>query len=302
MKSDCVQLIPAFFELLITLKEQKRSFTICFRTFGEDLCTVVDELNEFCEGLHPLYPGYRMDGSDGEPDYRVKHEDPKQCGTFYREDDVVALVMGTWQSPEREEVPSLSFYDNIPGVEVHKGNIETTYEFLRDKCSKPGTMALRDYFPYWKSKEMSACGGKLVFYDLHPHADIHFIFFDDNIRYSNAYIVDARHACIDSKVPFIASLLQSHVCRAEPLESIMCKDYFVKHVERLEAGYERKWKARAKLQRYIKLVKVLTFCGRAFKNAAELPPLEPYDPWHGQRVDDNSLSMPAADSDDEVAP
>lgn len=240
-----VQLIPAFFELLLRLKRDKRSFTLCFRTFGEDLYPVLQELNDFCEGRHPLNPGTRMDGSDGEPDYRVKAEDPDQCGVFYRDDNTVALVMGTWQSPEREEQPSISFYDSIPGAVVHQGDIEEMYEFLRTKCSRPGSLALRDYFPYWKSKEMTAEGGKLLFYDLSSHADIHWMFFDDNIRYKNAHIIDTRHVHRDSRVPFIASLLQSHVCRAEPLESIIDKEYFVKHVARLENGYERKLRVRA---------------------------------------------------------
>jgi len=234
-----VQLIPAFFELLLSLKRNKRSFTLCFRTFGEDMQSVVDELNCFCEGRHPLYPDSRMDGSDGEPDYRVRSGDAEQCGTFYRDDDTVAIAMGTWESPEREKEPSLSFYEKIEGATVHAGTIESTYLFLKEKCGRPGSMALRDYHPYWKSKEYDSNAGKLLFYDLSPGADVHFMFFDDNIRYKTSYIVDARHARKDCKVPLIGSLMQSHMCRAEPLESIGDTGYFVKQVARLEAGYDR---------------------------------------------------------------
>jgi len=295
-----VALIPAFFELLLRLKRDKRSFTLVFRTFGEDLQSVVAELNLFCEGSHPLYPGKRMDGSDGETDYRIKPEDPDTCGTFYRDDDTVALIMGSWQSPEREKVPSIKFYDNIPGVIVHKGDYQQMYAFLLKKCSKPGAMALRDYFPYWKGKEMSAEGGKLLFYDVCPDAETHFIFFDDNIRYSNAYIVDTKHACPNSKVPFIASLLQSHICRAEPLESILDSDYFVKHVARLENGYERKLLARKRLKRVLRLVRVMTKCSSAFALAAvEVPVLNPdYDAWEGMRPVNKRLSIVAQDDDD----
>ena len=56
----------------------------------QDMVPVVEELNTFCEGRHPLYPGMCMDGSDGEADYRVKAGDVEQCGTFYRNHAVLA--------------------------------------------------------------------------------------------------------------------------------------------------------------------------------------------------------------------
>merc|ERR1739838_846867 len=63
-----LKLIPSFLDLLVHLKRSGRSFTLCFRTFGEDLASVAEDLNRFCEGKHPLYPGVKMDGSDGQPD------------------------------------------------------------------------------------------------------------------------------------------------------------------------------------------------------------------------------------------
>jgi hypothetical protein len=32
---------------------------------------LTQHFDEFCEGKHPLYRGFVMDGSDGQPDYRV---------------------------------------------------------------------------------------------------------------------------------------------------------------------------------------------------------------------------------------
>merc|ERR1712070_920066 len=72
-----VKIIPSFFELLLSLKRAKRSFTLCFRTFGADLDDVSEELNSFCEGRHPYYPDVRMDGTDGEPDYRFYVNDSR---------------------------------------------------------------------------------------------------------------------------------------------------------------------------------------------------------------------------------
>eukprot|EP00913_Durusdinium_trenchii_P032795 g30700.t1 len=78
-----VQVVHAFFRLLVELKRSKRSFSLIFRSFGEDLELVAQELNSFCEGKHPLFPGFRMDGSDGEPDYRFHITHPERFGNFH---------------------------------------------------------------------------------------------------------------------------------------------------------------------------------------------------------------------------
>ena len=38
---------------------QERDFTIVFRSFGEDIPAVMEEMNMFCTGQHPQYPGVR---------------------------------------------------------------------------------------------------------------------------------------------------------------------------------------------------------------------------------------------------
>merc|ERR1712146_152383 len=98
-------------------------------------------------------------------------------------------------------------------------------------------------------------GGKLIFYELSRDTKEHWMFFDDNIRYDDAYIVGARPANLNIKVPFIASLLQSHILRAEPLESIGNKDYFIKQVGTLEAGFDRRVRAQANLKKCLRLVR-----------------------------------------------
>jgi hypothetical protein len=56
------------------------------------------------------------------------------------------------------------------------------------------------------------------------------IFFDDNIRYTDAKIVDARSRIQPSKALNIHWLLQAHLVRAEPLEAIIEADYFIHQV------------------------------------------------------------------------
>jgi hypothetical protein len=41
------------------LLAQRRDFSIIFRTFGADICEVIDEMNMFATGQHPCYPEVR---------------------------------------------------------------------------------------------------------------------------------------------------------------------------------------------------------------------------------------------------
>ena len=36
---------------------QNRDFTIIFRSFGKDFPGIIEEMNMFCTGKHPQYPG-----------------------------------------------------------------------------------------------------------------------------------------------------------------------------------------------------------------------------------------------------
>ena len=71
-------LIPSFFRTLIFLKKQKREFSVCFRTFGNDLKKVVWEFNQFCGGNHPCFSGrngtplIKFDGTKGSKDLRIQ--------------------------------------------------------------------------------------------------------------------------------------------------------------------------------------------------------------------------------------
>lgn len=54
--------LPSFFSCLVALKEAEVDFGVVFRTFGDDIVGVSREYNAFCEGVHPLFPGVKMDG------------------------------------------------------------------------------------------------------------------------------------------------------------------------------------------------------------------------------------------------
>lgn len=277
-----VRIIPAFFELLLWLKREKRSFSICFRTFGEDLGDVADELTSFCEGRHPLFPNVCMDGSDGEPDYRFSVQDKESCGTFFRDKECISLIMGTTEQPGEgkyrdAEDRSLEFFKLFPGVRIIKG-LSAVQQYWRAKVSCCKTFGIRDYFQYWKSVGMTSDGGKLFFYYPSRYTQQHQIFFDDNIHYDDFFIVQPVNLEEVRQHNFPARLLNTHVCRAEPLESIFDRHYFIKHIVRLERGYEQKLIVREKLK---------TLMWKFFKNqkiGERARKSEIYDPWAQYRT------------------
>lgn len=63
---------------MIALRDAKRDFSIVFRTFGDDLKSIIREFNAFCTGEHPCFNGknntplVKFDGSNGSKDYRIE--------------------------------------------------------------------------------------------------------------------------------------------------------------------------------------------------------------------------------------
>lgn len=295
-----VGLLPAFFELLLALKAAGRSFALCFRSFGEDMDVVAEELNMFCEGRHPLFPGAVFDGRDGQPDYRISLSSPRQCGTFFRDDSGIKLVMGTIDQPGEGRFkhipPSIDFYDSYSGVDVRSGSEAEIGEFVRGLTSASGTFALRDHFLHWKNKKQSSTAGKVFFFDASASTSTHDMFFDDNIRYSETHIVHPVEVNNPENQHWASSLLLTHLCRAEALEAISDRLYFVKEVVQREQHFERKLQARQKLARCMLKVKALR-CFMTFSLDSERVE-ETYDPWRGLRKDDSQISV----TTDEASP
>jgi len=265
LESRFTFIIPAFFQLLIHLKELGRSFSLVFRTFGNELKQVETEFNAFCTGSHPCFPGVVMDGSDGKADMRMDLTNPEKFGTFYRARDGITLVMGTLEQPAGDP-PGLQMYFNdendIETLDQNGRGVKKVYNFIYDKHpgvdnisdwfeehagpSKPQTLALRDYFPYWREQGMVGEAGKLLpidtaQYNAEPGQTLgsHHIFIDDNIRYSQAKIVDVRDKANPQKKYDIKHLMRTHVIRAEPLHSITEGTYFIERIRKLESDFAK---------------------------------------------------------------
>ena len=122
-------LIPSFFRTLITLKKQKREFSVVFRTFGQELDKVVWEFNRFCEGNHPCFSGrngtpmVKFDGSKGTKDLRIRNF--MQKGTSFRLSSQIndaKLLQGTYtrESNDIDRINDLLNSDEYEDFEFHQ--------------------------------------------------------------------------------------------------------------------------------------------------------------------------------------
>jgi len=216
IQSGSYFMLPAFFRLLLNLRAQGRDFALVFRTFGTDLPEVAEELEAFCTGSHPLYPGVRMDGTTDCPDYRL-HTD-MAFGEFFRDAHGVQLTM---RGPTGTCLPVQGWAEVWRALD---GMLSAGHRAL----------GLRDYYPFWREQGESDTSGKLLLLDP-SRTDVHHIFFDDNVQWEKLHIIDARDVTTGDPIPFV-DVIDHWVVKAEPLEAIRDPDYFIKAVELCEAN------------------------------------------------------------------
>ncbi|CAE7030829.1 unnamed protein product [Symbiodinium sp. CCMP2592] len=251
---ESVQLLPSFLHLLRELKRRGRSFTLIFRTFGKDLPQLRQELEALCQGWHPLFQKEDLvvlDGSDGQPDYRMKFDKLDGCGTFFRnplEGDFIALAMGTVEQPSKlEEGPQ--FWKDKEHVQIFEG-VHQVFKHYMQISSQCHTVALRDYYPGWAAANSTSAGGKPFFLGRLDPAE-HCMFFDDHISPLDPKIVDPIDAHLWPRRYSSGQVYGVHLVQAQPLLSIRDRNYFVKCVEDCEAARA------AKLERWHKLKRLV---------------------------------------------
>jgi hypothetical protein len=220
-------LLPCFFELVLALDRAGRDFSIVFRTFGVDLPEVAQEWNSFCTGVHPCYPGVRLDGSSSRGIDRTLSL-PENSGAWYR--------YGIEAADAADNI-TLSLVDGKTGVVVLAEGAVGCAQAIDAKLGDPGsaTLGLRDYYPYWAAQKESDTAGKLLLVDTSPDAACHHIFFDDNIERDRAHIVDCRDSRTGKSLPY-TSTKGRWLVKAEPLHSIVDPQYFIRMVHSCETA------------------------------------------------------------------
>ncbi|BDA47562.1 hypothetical protein COCOBI_10-4100 [Coccomyxa sp. Obi] len=226
-------ILPSFFNLLKHLHAQKRDFSIIFRTFGADIMEVVDEMNMFATGQHPCYPEVRMDGSDGSAtDLRMSV--PQSTSAFLRittKSDGSLLLEGA--SEEVLKAKELSRETIQQSVNAGQGQLHTDFAsmhaaIMAKACRGNRAYAIRDYYPFWKSRNERSRAGKVLLLDPTDQDTIQ-IFFDDNIGHGAAHIVDVRDMLTGEGLAF-QEVVGRHIMKVEPLNAILDPQYFVRAV------------------------------------------------------------------------
>ena len=213
-------ILPAFFKLLKYLRDSNREFSITFRTFGEDLKRVATEFNAFCTGNHPLSHGFEM---------------PEKCLlssymlSFVRQDFEPRLTLLSGTDIDFQCDPHiLSHYRS----QIVKSGVDEVLRFLNEIASKGKTLGIRDMFDYWKLHNREVTAGKPCYVDM-SGKNHHTIFFDDNVKENDAYIVDMRDETTGEPLPF-SETNGVFLVRVVPFEMLLDENYYIKCLEDCE--------------------------------------------------------------------
>jgi hypothetical protein len=138
-------LIPSFFRTLMYLKKQKKEFAISFRTFGNELDTVIHEFNSFCNGEHPCFNGrnstplVKFDGTKASKDYRIREH--AQQATIYRSGEGInETIMVTGKHKRVSKIMDLNYIDGDGDNQVIRDHLDI-FQTIIETFKKCGTMA-----------------------------------------------------------------------------------------------------------------------------------------------------------------
>jgi len=101
------------------------------------------------------------------------------------------------------------------------------------------SIAVRDYFPFWRKSKESDDSGKPLLVESLSENSVHHIFFDDNIERDRAHIVDARDVVSGNPMPF-SETQGVYLVKAEPLLAIKDPHYFIEALASAEEELSRR--------------------------------------------------------------
>jgi hypothetical protein len=237
--------IPAFFKTLKHLADQKRDFSIVFRTHGRELPTMIEEFNNFCEGNHPAFDGgqnplIKFNGVQSR-DLRIKG---KQTGMYFRygkDLHDVNLLMNTLERVQCKTQDEL--LENYGGqieegtITLHSDSIDENYAFIMETIIKHGSMAIQDdFWVYYHNKDNNDYG-KLLLIDQHDFSTQH-IFFDDMAIEGDRCNIDVRDLSSGEKIRE-KKFRNKYAVRANIHDAILDDEWFVKQIEICERARDQ---------------------------------------------------------------
>lgn len=230
-----LNIVPSFFELINKLSENGWPFAVIFRTFGNDIESVLHEWNLFMDGGHLVAPRG--------PVLAAMRGGSPQCGALFRNEQGIAIAWDHMRSippppngVDSEQLVPEEYLKSVNGVkDVHAVSYHELYEELIRKCQNGGNvLGLIDYYHYWSQHAEHRSAGKCFPVSMTETAPFQ-IFFDDNIFIGDpSSIVDMRNA--ESGEPMALEKEDAYCCHVLPYFAITDADYFWKEtLERIAA-------------------------------------------------------------------
>jgi hypothetical protein len=205
--------VPAFYKLLIELKEKNIDFDLILRSFGHDIDEVVHDVNLFFDGRHPQYGnmGYL-------PSKKIQRR-----GLLKRLNGGKIELKATRDIATDEDEATSLISDNVGNAKAYSDTLSSWLQ--------TGSVAIQDDFPYWRDHGESDDAGKLLVLDREKEGISELTFFiDDNIERDRAHIVSVVYSdSMDKTVPFVTTQ-DTILLRAKPYEVISSSNAYIDQI------------------------------------------------------------------------
>ena len=118
------------------------------------------------------------------------------------------------------------------------------YDYLKKQSLKQRTMMFSDDYVWWSMHGENSEAGKMMILDEKDNDNIHQIFFDDNLEFDRAGIVDVRNLSVENGNTCLSDsiwndLKTTHLLKAEPVEIMINDDYFTENILRFETAFAK---------------------------------------------------------------
>ena len=235
--------LPAFFYTLAALKASGRRFSVVVRTFGSDLPQLIEAIEAFATGGHPLHLGLSA------PELTIA---PDRCwiGRYSRSDGSFTLSADPGGKLGAKKAPAGSSHFPDEGAMV---------EALQGPRDGPTRMsAVQDDYHWWKAAGYLPSAGKPMWLSRptsDPSAWRH-MFFDDNIHCDeedSIVAVRVRASEADSSFTPVSgavtvALHSSAIKKVGTILPVKMEDYFIRQIRVCDANFgEYEWKDRMRV-------------------------------------------------------
>lgn len=200
------RVFPSVVRLLEHLSDNKRDFSVIFRTFGEDALAVMQSLQQILHmhGYHGLADSICMDLS------------------YMRRENSTGK-------------PILDVYSSDKHLKQYSGD----QEIYKHLSGRTGISAIKDDYGHWQDRNYHYTAGKPLWINLEDTAHQH-IMLDDNIREGETDSILAmnfmnRHR--DMSNQWDGSSIEGVGIQIDTLAAIANKDYFVENVAKCEGDF-----------------------------------------------------------------